>query len=259
MKLQNDNMSSIFYTAAIAAWLSICGAIEAATIFSDTFPDSGSLSNYTSDQTLSFSSGAMNVLQTTNGTATRASFASTTLANTGDYLELTIDLDISDNDAGGFRYGFFTSGDGVGYAGNIGTPGGSSSTGSSGFVQNGFGVNASPTAVADGWTNVSTGLDGDVAQTMLFRVTRNASDGLDLLATWSTSNNGASVTSLSHTITAGDVSQYTFDAFAFSIDNGGAGSEYTVDNVIVTTNIPEPSSLALMAMSCICVLRRRRH
>ena len=260
MKLKNHNVSPTIYAVAGAVWLSVCGAVGAATIFSDVF-STDVTGTYASGDTKTYDgvNEDMNIVQTATADATTKTFSAVTLANTGDYLELTFDLSYNTYTGGGMRYGFFRS-DGNGYAGNIGTPGGSGSAGSSGFVQDAFGVNGAGTFVPTGWSNVSTGMDADTAQTMLLRITRNASDGLDLLATWSTSNNGVSVTTLNHTVGVGDLSAggYVFDRIAFVSNNGGTGWDYDVDNVTVTTNIPEPGSLVLLAMSGLLALRRRR-
>ena len=88
----------------------------------------------------------------------------------------------------------------------------------------------------------------DAPFTATFRIERTAS-GLDI-TTLSDSSNGDTITRS----TSGFVTS-TFNSIAFAHN-----SDFSVDDIVVNTNIPEPSSLMLLclAASAFAVIRTRK-
>jgi hypothetical protein len=178
-----------------------------------------------------------------------------TLANTGDYLELSFDYKQATGAGGGIRLGFFNS-EGDGFAASIGTPGGTN-LGVTDFVKDDWGVGL------DVYGGVSAGLDSDANQALLFRIELNSDGGFDLSATWSSANSGA-ITSNEVTVASGNISTFSFDRIGMGFGPNTVStttSAYDVDNVLATTNVPEPVSLSfgLVGLGTLCIRRRRRN
>ena len=116
MKLNKYILSSAACIATVATYFSVVGDAQATTIFSDDF-STDTTGTYASGDTKAYDgvNEDMNIVQTATADATTKTFSTVTLANDGDYLELSFDLSYNNYTGGGMRYGFYRS-DGNGYA-----------------------------------------------------------------------------------------------------------------------------------------------
>jgi hypothetical protein len=200
----------------------------------------------------------------------------TTAANlsaTGHYASLRLDIRYTSNPANvdaGFRFGLFNSNgttvaansdllsdNDIGYAArfsigtataNVGLSEKASGTGGS--------VSGGNVSILSSATANVTSLNGTTNYYRLqLDIVRNGSNGLDF-----TISEGVNTTSLTPVLTFTDNSAATFVFDSIVLSNGNTVTDYRVDNILVTTGIPEPSTaVALLAgFGAFALIRRRR-
>ena len=193
------------------------------------------------DDSAGLGSQALLVDNQRNFTGAQATFAPVTLG-VGDQLELSYQLryEGSPNSSNnGLR---LTLGDvaGSGFTAAFGT-----GTSSDFTIFNGANFPAlNGGNLGPGSPDVSLG-DGDVA-TVTFLATGTAT-GSDL--TVSLESNGV--------LASGTASNAASTFSQFVIGNGAPTQDLLIDNVLVTTSVPEPASLALLGLGGVALLRRR--
>jgi hypothetical protein len=259
-------------TALTAAGLalSLGPAAQGVIIINDTFEDGSPTDNpadpldtrFTADSGASgfsvISLGGDSALQldpSSNNTGITGDLPSTlTLSNPGDYLELTLTVQYTDtpNDqrAGlsfGFRDGTDVINDGeTGISLNPGGPNGGPDTEGLFF-----------SATKNNLSGVTPNLNfGTAAQTLTYRIE------LQDPTTVAYSVSGAAIDKTgnldSDTDPLSDFGPLSFQTLFIEQSGGGNQADFTIDDVIVTTNVPEPSSLALIALGTLACATRRR-
>ncbi len=188
--------------------------------------------------------GKVLLLSTTqnNRTAVRSFDSAVTLTNVGDFIELDLDyrLDAPLDDTFGFT---------------------SSLLGSGGVEA---GINFNPAAQSNGGTYFADGSNnsgrfntidsGTAVNSLLLRITKEDATTVRLTSSFNGSPRVESNTILIGTqITA----PLTFDGLELGWTSGNQGDVY-FDNVRVTSNVPEPASLALALLGGVMCLTRRR-
>lgn len=207
-------------------------------------------------------SNALFVDTTNTGQPFVGSFSAVALTNISDYVELSGTYRTDNQVGGGIRFGLFndngtptlanndgSANDDNGYKLNLGTPTGAGIGTTSLTVD----MSAGEVATADSIiTSVSSGADDDgLVHNWSFRITRTGANELTLFGEWDGSTNGTT------TITTSVASDLitTFNEVAISWGGSGAGEEdYYVDDITVTTNVPEPSNIAIALGSTVMML-----
>lgn len=209
---------------------------------------------------------------------------SVTLQETGDYIELNfsvVSFASNNNNPWAYRFGIFDN-DGTAATANDQTSvtddwlgfmaiyrttnsntnqtnnaifqQGAGTGGLAGTTNVGGGFGGDPSNLAGtGITKVGTNFNSDfrtneAAFDAVFRIERTAT-GLDI--TTLQSDTGTTVT---RSLLAANVATYTFNSLAFA-----HSGNFTVDDIVVTSNIPEPGTLALVgiALGSLLLFRRR--
>ncbi|MEX0777100.1 MAG: PEP-CTERM sorting domain-containing protein [Phycisphaeraceae bacterium] len=244
-----DTLTALLATVTLTALPALADVI----LVNDTFSDGGNpgytlspsgggtVSVATSGTDLT---GNALLLSTTssNRMAIRSLGSSIALANTGDYIELALD----------YRF-----------AATLNDPFGATValTGTGGV---GAGVNFNPTAgtnqgtyFANPDTNAGrfTAIDSaTTAHSLTLRITRVSDTEVRLTSSFDGSPRADSNLEVIGT----DISAIlTFDGLVVGWVSGNNGDVY-YDNILVSTNVPEPASLALLGLATLCLLPRRR-
>lgn len=196
--------------------------------------------------------------------------SSINLDNTGDYLTLSFSFRYTNNSAAGaneanLRFGLFNSlgtavtGDNqsasandAGYYVQVGS--GGSATASNNVFYEETGLTAPILGGTDRTSKTASstgfGINDDAIHTASFTLTRTSATVM-----------GLSLTVDGTTITASDTTTLitSFDEIAIANGFGVTGLDFMLDNVVLTSSVPEPSvaALSLLALSCL-IFRRRR-
>ena len=197
---------------------------------------------------------------TSGGTGAYKQFSSTNLENPGDYISLSFDLRTPASLVGSISVSL------LGYSNTIESN--SFATGASTLTgANGYRVTLPISSSSSSPTyyeivNNGTGgtlftptegisLSGTNAHTMTLTLTRMVA-GIQIAFALDT------VEFSSFTDTSGDIYS-TFNTLRISTSRDSGGSQFNFDNVIVTTSVPEPGSLAMIGLSgCLLVAFRMR-
>lgn len=207
------------------------------------------------------SPGADNALSFTNTSNNRsvlAYFDAVELASAGDFITLSFDVTFQDpvpSTRDDFTFSLLDSGgtqgntvaatdDDFGY--NIAVnPGSAAGNDGIGRAQGTSSVNLGrfdSAGVGEGSANVSLTL------------TRNASGEIDLVLI----SGLVGETDNTYTTNVAAPPTFTFDLIEIGYSGSGAQGTFLIDNVLVTTNVPEPGAMALVAAGLACGLARRR-
>lgn len=222
-----------------------------------------------------FSTGAAAItMHASNGqpTALWQTFSAVTLANTGDYIEFSADVKISNTDSRnqdvrtglGRSFGILASSTDEEvpvdtYFATLPSNGNNTnsnvrfSNGALGDLKNVFNDGSSAALSNMGINDADSNSVNSAFKTWVWRITRNVDDDLVL----SGSFNGVDFTNTVTASGANIIDGYTFDsvglAYAYK-----TGETATYDNVSVVSNVPEPGSLALLAAGGMLIGTRRR-
>lgn len=191
------------------------------------------------------------------------SFASTTLATTGDSITLSLDLQFPSGRSGGnFRIGLFSDGgtpntadnqgvnnNDAGYFLQLGTPE-PSSNGVSSLQKSTANLFDSGALVG---SNIATGIVKDNAfHTLTLTVERT---GVSEVTLTGTLTGATSNTSFSRVDSSGLLTTFN----EIGVRYASSDHPYNIDNVVVTTTIPEPGSFVLaLSGVALCAFRSRR-
>lgn len=211
--------------------------------------------------TLNSSMGQLQLTNATGVTRATLAFDSVTVGTPGDYVEVSYDVIFTNSTSGvnrQFETSFWDSASSDGYVGNfrIGTVAANNRFFESASLSGTSVASTGATLIAaTGDTTVSlrpTATNNSFvhAITMRLEVT-----GGGLALTYRGLDNGG----VTRTITATDVSTpyLTFDRLDLNTW-GNNNVNFTIDNVTVTTNVPEPSFAFLGGLGILGLLRRRR-
>lgn len=210
-----------------------------------------------------------NVLQWTPSASFQAIVAGYPSASlgTGDFITLSFDFRYpstpGNNAGGGFRFGLYNNGatpatgnaaaandnDDQGYYLSVST--GTSAPSNNLFRETGglSGVTAGTDRVTVGTaTTTATSITGTEAHTALMTITRTGATSFTILG----QIDGTTV--MNTTDAAGTVLLYN----ELAISTGGNNQALNVDNVVVTSSVPEPGTLGLLAAPGLLMLARRR-
>ena len=219
--------------------------------------------------------GSGNALSIVPGvtTARRIStaFAPITLGEVGDYIDIAFDIRLaaSVNSDKTLRFGLFNEGtiltanefDGNSSVGSLnddfgyfvqldtGTPDGQ--TADIRMENAGDGTLGGPTSTFGANTSDAAAAIGTTGKGVAFRITRNAADDLNL--TLSIDGNEL----INRNLSQGSLTPNTDTFGSFQIANNGADFHYLLDNVTLTSNVPEPATLSLVGLGGLMLLRRR--
>lgn len=237
-------VSNTFSTASTEGWAAVNGTGMTSNIADANFPATSP------------------VLQLTNtgGNVVRGtlSFATTTLGQTGDFIQVEFDLRIAGSANGvdrRFETTLWDSATQDGYGGRIrvGTTAAANNFFESSTVPStGVASTGSTALTTSGATTNSIGISQTYIHHMTLTITRTDT-GVDLSYTGIEDNGTA------RTITASDATSpfYTFNTL--DVNTWGNSLNFNIDNVIVTTNVPEPAVPSLLGgLALLSFFRRRR-
>jgi len=276
MKTHTKTLLAALGCAAMTAG----SASAATTLFSDDFSSNAQGSWIVRGPgSVDFSGGAAAIsVAAGNGQpeAIYHTFSSVQLANTGDYIEFKADVSISNTDARnqdvrtglGFAFDTFTDNASTdvpvdGYFSTLPSNGNDtdsnvrfmepSPSGAVNFFNPSLTTSAGVGSGSMGVDNTDTNSATSTPTTWVWRVERDASGDL----VFSGSFNGVDFTSTATATGSNVIDNYEFNtvglAYAYK-----TGETATYDNVSVVSNIPEPSSLALLGLGGLLIARRRR-
>lgn len=190
--------------------------------------------------------GGGNALNYVNASANRGlstAFSQAVTLGAGDFISLTMDyrLTFITNVNASLSFRFLDSTD-ASYSGLSINPG-STAASSSWFIRNGA---AEGTKWANTFTNDLT------AETMTLTVERTITDALTYTVSWA---GGPTFTKTSAVVT--NPSDFTFDSLQVYFQ-GIKSPGFLIDNVIVTTSVPEPATIGMLGLGALVTLLARR-
>ena len=226
--------------------LSATGALHAATLVDDQFIDNG-VTNGTDAQDAGWTannlglsitpfnstgntSNALRLAPSTTFSIANGVFSSSALA-IGESITVSFDFRMTstvvNNDAG-LRFGLSSSANTYGATLGTGTT-------------TGFGIAQYATNTLSGGTGYTTtgapiAINDNASHTFSFQITRTSGTSLSFLATVDSNTVSA--------VTSNSISNFTFTNII--LGQGSTTHIFNIDNVLVTTAIPEPSSTALL-------------